>query len=353
MSGGGLADALARRLPAGWTVVPGLVDLQVNGVAGAEVGDDPDEVAAVARALPAAGVTRFCPTVVTRSDRGYARVASSLGRVAWPADGARPLGVHLEGPFLSPARAGAHPAHRMRIPERAAVERLAALFSPRVVTLAPELPGAVEAVRLLARRGTVVSVGHTEASAEQAAAAFAAGARMLTHAFNAMAGVAAREPGPVGAALADRRVRVCLIADGVHVAAATCVALASAAGSRLVLTSDATAATGAPPGTYRLGERAIRRDAVRVVAGSRLAGGTAGLAACVATLVRMGVSRARAFAAATGAPGRLLGHAASPGDLVALDGDLVPRLTLVDGRVAFADPALPFDVPERGAAFRA
>src|SRR5215813_9218679 len=104
MSGGPTAAALlARRLPEGWSVTPGLVDLQVNGLAGAEVGDDPDAIAAVARALPATGVTRWCPTVVTRSDSGYRRVAAALSRAPWPVGGAVPVGVHLEGPFLSHA----------------------------------------------------------------------------------------------------------------------------------------------------------------------------------------------------------------------------------------------------------
>jgi N-acetylglucosamine-6-phosphate deacetylase len=353
MTSDGVPGALARRLPPGWSVAPGLVDLQVNGIGGAEVGDDPDEIAAVAGALPAVGVTRWCPTVVTRSDRGYARVAAALARTRWPSGGAAPVGVHLEGPFLSPARAGAHPAHRMRRPDPAALERLATLFSPRIVTLAPELDGALEAVRRLARRGVVVAIGHTEVTAARAAAAFDAGARMVTHVLNAMPGIAARAPGPAGAALADRRVRVCLIADGVHVAPATCRVVAAAAGRRLVLTSDATAATGAPAGAYRLGERTLRHDGGRATTGGRLAGGTVGLARCVAVLSAAGVAWPRALAAATSAPARLLGLAPDAGDLVVLDPGRVPRLTLVGGRVAHADPALPFDVPDPGAPFRA
>lgn len=349
-----------RRLPDGWLVIPGFIDVQVNGYAGAEIGDDPDQAAAVSRSLPSAGVTGFCPTLISRSDRGYARAARALARVSWPDCGARPLGTHLEGPFLAPSRAGAHPAQRLRPPSPGVLDRLLAAFSPRIMTLAPELPGALDAVRALRRRGVIVACGHTEATAEEAHAAIAAGARLLTHALNAMPVIGARAPGPVGAFLADRRARLSLIADGVHVAPATCALLSRAAGPRLVLVGDTTAATAAAPGRYRLGETTIRSapdGSTRTTAG-RLAGGTAPLWRGPATLVCAGVPRARALAAATVAPRRLLGlppdlSPGAPADLVVLDGDLVPRLTLVGGRVAFADPALPFDVPERGAAFRA
>lgn len=349
-----LADALARRGPDDWIVAPGLVDLQVNGFAGAEVGDDPDQIAAVARALPAAGVTAWCPTLVTRSEAGYVRAARALAATPWPEVGARPLGVHLEGPFLNPRRAGAHPAGRMRDPTATAVERLATLFAPRIVTLAPECAEAVDAISWLVRRGVTVACGHTEATAAETRTAIDAGVSLLTHALNAMPGMSAREPGPVGAFLAHRRARIGLIADGVHVAPEMCATLARAAGARLVLVSDATAATNAPAGRYRLGERTIVSDGTRATVGGRLAGGAVPLWRCVATLVACGVSPRRALGAATTAPRRLLGipPAAFPNDLVLSDARFVPRLTLVGGLVAFIDPDLPFDAPEVGRPFR-
>jgi N-acetylglucosamine-6-phosphate deacetylase len=352
---GDLGAALVPRVPDGWTVAPGLIDLQVNGYAGAEVGGDPDEIAAVARALPATGVTAWCPTLVTRSERAYSHAARALATTPWPRVGARFLGAHLEGPFLSPSRAGAHPPGRMRHPTPAAVDRLVGLFSPRIVTLAPELPGALDAVRRLTRRGVLVACGHTEAACDEASAAIDAGARLLTHALNAMPGMSARGPGPAGAFLAHRSARVSLIADGIHVAPEMCAMLARAAGSRLVLVSDATAATDAPPGRYRLGERRIDWDGARATTGGLLAGGAAPLWRGVATLIACGIPLRRALAAATVAPRRLLGLPATafPGHLVVMDPDLVPRLTLVDGLVAFADPALPFDVPEIGKPFLA
>jgi N-acetylglucosamine-6-phosphate deacetylase len=363
---GGVIDAdgqgaSLRALPEGWSVLPGMVDIQVNGFAGAEVGDDPDQLAAVARALPAAGVTAFCPTLVSRSGAGYARVEAALRAVRWPAAGARPLGVHLEGPFLARARAGAHHEDRLRDPDPAAVDDLAARFRPRIVTLAPELPGALAAIRTLARRRAVVACGHTEAGLEVGRAAIGAGARLLTHALNAMRGIEHRAPSALVAFLGDRRAHLSLIGDGVHVAPAVAALVARLAGPRLLLVSDATAACGAPPGRYRLGERAVHWDGARALAGGGdgvLAGGATPVWQGVRTLVDAGIPVGAALGAACIAPRRLLGlapglGAGDPADLVVLDADLVPRLTLVAGAVAHADPALPFDVPERGRPFRA
>ena len=264
-----------RRLPEGWVVAPGLVNLQVNGFGGAEVDEDPGALAAVARALPSAGVTAFCPTLVSRSAAAYGRAAAALAAAEWPAAGARPLGVHLEGPFL--ARPVPNPAAALRPPAPEELERLLAAFSPAIVTLAPELPGALEAIARIALAGAVAAVGHTEADAETGRRAIAAGARLITHALNAMRGIESRAPSALTAFVLDRRVRVSLIADGVHVAPEVAAVLARAAGRRLVLVSDATAAAGAPPGRYRLGGREIVSDGATARIGGRLAGSAAGL----------------------------------------------------------------------------
>ena len=345
--------ATARALPDGWVVCAGFVDLQVNGFGGAEVGDDPEALAAVAAALPAAGVTAFCPTLVSRDEDGYRRAAAALAAAPPAAGAARPLGAHLEGPFLSPARPGVHDPAALRAPSPEAVDRLLAAFAPAVVTLAPELPGALAAVRRIARAGAVAAAGHTEADAETGRAAIDAGARLLTHAMNAMRGIESRAPSALVAFLADRRARVSLIADGVHVDPAVAAVLARAAGRRLVLVSDAVAAAGAPPGDYPLAGRIVTSDGARALWQGRLAGGAAGLDRGPATLVGAGLGRAGALAAATEAPRRLLGlppglAVGGPADLVVLDEGLAPRLSLVGGRVAFADPALPFDVPGIG-----
>ncbi|MDX6645941.1 MAG: N-acetylglucosamine-6-phosphate deacetylase, partial [Miltoncostaeaceae bacterium] len=297
----GRGAASLRALPEGWALLPGMVDVQVNGFAGAEVGEDPDQLAAVAGALPAAGVSAFCPTLVSRSRAGYARAEAAFRAVRWPVAGARPLGVHLEGPFLARTRAGAHHEGRLRDPDPTAVDDLAARFRPRIVTLAPELPGALDAIRRLARRGVSVACGHTEAGHEQGRAAIGAGARLLTHALNAMRGIESRQPSALVAFLGDRRTHVSLIGDGAHVAPAVAALVARLAGPRLVLVSDATAACGAPPGRYPLGERVVRWDGVRALAGEGdgvLAGGVAPLWRGVRTLVEAGIPVGAALTAA-------------------------------------------------------
>jgi len=351
-----------RALPDGWIVAPALVDLQLNGYAGVEVDGGPEALARIAAALPAIGVTAFCPTLISRSEAGYRRAATALSGCAnwppreWPigtSPAARVLGVHLEGPFLAPERAGVHPVVALRDPTPGGVDRLLEAFAPAIVTLAPERPGGLEAVRRIARRGVVASVGHTEADARTGRAAIAAGARLLTHALNAMPGIESRRPSALAAFLADPRPCVSLIADGVHVAPEVAAVVARAAGRRLVLVSDAVAAAGAPPGRYRLGRRAVVSDGRRVEWRGRLAGSALGLDEGARTLSGAGVAAAAALTAATWAPRRLLGlpglEPGAPADLVVLDASLVPRLTLVGGVVALADAALPFDVPEVGA----
>jgi N-acetylglucosamine-6-phosphate deacetylase len=342
----------ARRicLPDGWCLAPGFWDLQVNGAAGAEIGDDPEQIAAVAAALPSFGVTGFCPTVITRPPTAYRRARSALAAVAWPADGARPLGVHLEGPFLSPARAGAHPAGALRTPTPAALEDLLAAFSPRIVTIAPETGGGLDAIAAIHRAGIVAAVGHTTADADLCRAAIAQGARMLTHALNAMPGITARDPGPLGAFLDAPGTWVGVIADAVHLDPAVLRIVAAAAGSRLIAVSDAVAAAGAGPGAFGLAGRTTRSDGLRVrdVRG-RLAGSACGLDAAPANLLAAGRSVAAALAAVTTAPRRMLGAArplapGAPADLVILDGALAPQATLIDGVVVWQRPGGALDL---------
>ncbi len=311
-----------RSLPEGWIVAPGLVDLQVNGYAGAEADAGAEALAAIAAALPAAGVTAFCPTLVSRPEGGYRRAAAALAGCAnwppraWPighAPAARVLPPHLEGPFLAPGRAGVHPVGTLRDPSPEAVDRLLDAFAPALVTLAPERPGALEAIRRIVRRGVVASVGHTEADAAAGRAAIDAGARLMTHALNAMEGIASRRPSALAAFLADPRPCVSLIADGVHVAPEVAAVVARAAGRRLVLVSDAVAPAGAPPGRYRLGRRTIASDGRRVEWRGRLAGSALGLDEGPRTLRGAGIAAGAALAAASAAPRRLLGLPAGLG----------------------------------------
>ncbi|MBI2684453.1 MAG: amidohydrolase family protein [Actinobacteria bacterium] len=331
-------DVPVEALPPGWIVAPGFVDVQVNGFAGADVGASADANARVARALTATGVTAFCPTLVTRSDVDMRDAVETLAATAWPRDGARSLGSHLEGPFLSPERLGAHDPEHRRDPTGERVSAMLAHARPRLVTIAPELPGAIDAIRAMSRRGVSVAIGHTGADAATARRAFDAGARFVTHALNAMPGISARAPGVLGAALDDRRVRIGAIADGVHLDATVLRLLAALAGPRLVLVSDAVAAAGAPPGTYELRGRPVESDGLAVrLADGRLAGSALGIDAGVRSLVAAGVPVAAALAAASVSPRRLLGLPApwtigGPADLVVLDDGLIPRRVVLEGR---------------------
>ncbi len=304
------------------TLVPGFVDLQVNGIDDVDVatatGSDWDRLDAL---LLAQGVTTWCPTLVTAPRHAYgpalARIDAAASRT-----GPRPhlAGVHLEGPFLG----GAPGAHRRDLLAPVDLDWLAGLPGlVRIVTMAPELSGAVEAVGLLAGRGVLVSLGHSRADAAAVTAAVDAGARLVTHLFNGMAPFHHRDPGLVGVALTDDRLAVSLIADGVHVHP-TAIALAFRAKGpdRVVLVTDAVAlrAGRAGPLGIRLADGAPR------LADSTLAGSVLTMDAAVRFVTeRCGVPLERAVAAASTTPAALLGlhdrGAIAPGrraDLVAL-----------------------------------
>src|SRR3954471_14290445 len=219
--------------PGSGVAVPGFVDLQVNGFGGVDFLDaDADGYRRAGDALLETGVTAYLPTLITSPEE---QLLAALAEV--PANGERPrvLGAHLEGPFLSPARLGAHPAAARRDPDVALLDRLLAGGPVRAVTLAPELPGADALIERLLERGVTVSLGHSDASAAQARDAFDRGVRTVTHLFNAMRPLAHRDPGIVGAALAREDVVVQLIADGVHLAPETLQVVWRAAGGRVAV----------------------------------------------------------------------------------------------------------------------
>lgn len=251
---------------AGRWLVPGFVDVHRHGGGGRSHEEGPDAVLAAARAHrdhgTTAGVVSFVADDVDVLAQHLASVADLVeaGAGAGAGDGAGGLllGSHLEGPFLAHARRGAHDPAKLVDPTPAAVRHLmaAARGTLRQVTLDPQRAGAEEALRLFAEAGTAVAVGHTEATCEQAAAAFDAGARLLTHAFNAMPGIHHRAPGPVVAALDDERVVLEVILDGHHVHPRAAALLLTAAPGRVALVTDAMAAAAVPPGgpsRYRLG----------------------------------------------------------------------------------------------------
>jgi N-acetylglucosamine-6-phosphate deacetylase len=250
------------------------------------------------------------------------------------------LGAHLEGPFLAPGRLGTHDPRHRRDPDVALLERLLAAGPVAEVTLAPELPGALELVAVLVARDVVVSVGHTDATAAQARAAFAAGARGVTHLCNAMRSLHHREPGVIGAALTTAGVTVELVVDGHHVDDDMVRLIWQAAGDRVALVSDGTAAAGMPDGTYTTGGRVLHaaggavRDDGGVLAGSALT-----MIDAVRNLHALGIALPAAVAAASRVPARLVRRAdlgtLRPGataDVVVLDDGLTVRETFVGGR---------------------
>ena len=328
--------------------VPGLVDLQVNGYAGVDVLDaDPDELADLGEALLRAGVLWYQPTLITSPPERVRETLGAIGEAVEQAvnggrgaGGARILGAHLEGPFLSPAKPGAHPVEWLRDPDPDLLASFLVAGCPvTTVTLAPELPRAGELIDALVQRGVVVSVGHTDASAATVHAAFDLGARTVTHLFNAMRPFGHRDPGPAGAALARDDVVVQLIADGVHVAAEAIQVAWRAARGRLALVTDAIAAAGLGDGDYRLGEREVRVEGgVPRLADGTLAGAVRPLEWGLRTLAELGLPLAEAVDAVTRTPARLLGRddvgrlaPGAPADLVVLDDDLVVADVLVGG----------------------
>lgn len=327
-------------------LVPGLVDLQVNGAFGCDLADaSAGEWQSVARSLPATGVTAWQPTLITapleRLERGLG-VAREVAEVPDPS-AARMLGVHLEGPFISPDRAGVHEVSAMCDPDLATVQRLLDAGSGLVtmVTLAPERPGGLAAVAMLAAQGVCVSVGHSDATADVVAAAADAGARAVTHVFNAQRGLHHREPGVAGRALVDERLSVGLIADLHHVAGDVCRLVLAAAPGRVVLVTDAMAAAGMPDGDYVLGgQRVVVRDGQPPQrADGTLAGSALLLDQAVRNVVGLGVPLEQALDAATRAPADALARPdlgrLAPGavaDLLWLSDDLQPLRTWVAGR---------------------
>lgn len=344
-------------LPSG-VLVPGLVDLQVNGCYGEDlVAAGPAGWAEVTRRLPETGVTAFLPTFITAPVPSLLAALRRTAALLPDLSGARVLGVHVEGPFLSPRRHGAHDPALLRHATPAALDALldAAPGLVRIFTLAPELPGGLDAVRRLSAAGVVVSIGHTDATAAQAEAAADAGARLVTHLFNAMRPLHHREPGVVGQALVDPRLVCGLIADLHHVAGPVCRLAFTAAAGRVVLVTDSVAAAGMPPGEYDLGGQQVAVDALGLPrrADGTLAGSGLRLDAAIANAVAAGVDLRSAVDAASRLPADLVGRPdlgrIAPGaqaDLVWLGDDLSTRAAWLGGALAHGQvPAVAADSP--------
>lgn len=338
------SDPGASPAPADRLIAPGFVDVHVHGGGGHDAMGDRTALDGMSRHLLRHGVTSFLPTAVSAPLDGLVEFSERVRR--WipgaPVDGAEPLGFNLEGPFLAEARRGAHDPAHLRIPAdvpRAALEPL--VEGLRLITVAPELPGAVELIDWLHERGVASSVGHSAATVDEAAAGFRAGGTSTTHLFNAMSGVDHRAPGVAVAALLDDAAYVELIADGIHVHRALWPLIARLKpADRLLLVSDAIALAGTGDGRGFVGGLAVEvvGDRVTLAGTATLAGSVLTLDAAVRNLVASGLALPFAVAAASRNPLAMLGvddrGRIAPGqraDLVELDGALRVRRVMRGG----------------------
>ncbi len=321
---------------------PGFVDLQVNGFGGVDFLDtDSDGYAQAGEALLETGVTAYLPTLITAPEE---RLVAALGEIVAGGGGPRILGAHVEGPFLSPRRLGTHPPSARRDPDTALLDRLLAAGPVRLYTLAPELPGALELVDLLVARGVTVSAGHSDATADEANAAFDRGVRTVTHLFNAMRPFTHRDPGVAGASLARSDVIVQIILDGAHLAPDTVRLVWRAAAGRLALVTDAVAGAGlGGNGSFQLGDVAVEvRDGVVRRDDGVLAGSVLTMIQAVRNLHALGVPLAAALDAATRVPAQVIRADAgrieigAAADVVVLSEELEIERVLVGGEAHVA-----------------
>ena len=338
----------------GLSIVPGFIDLQLNGGFGLDFTAAPDAIWPVAAQLPQYGVTSFLPTIITAPLETIRHAQSTLAQGPPPGwAGAMPLGLHLEGPFLNPQKKGAHSSAYLREPSLAAVEGWSAACGVKLVTLAPELPGALAVAAALVERGVAVSAGHSTATIAQARAGFEAGINYGTHLFNAMPPLHHREPGLAGALLAHPTAKIGLISDGVHVHPDLVKLIWQLAGpERLTLVTDAMAALGMGPGHYQLGDYAVTVDETSArLADGTLAGSILSADVALRNLIAFtGCSLPEALLALTRAPAALLGLSDQKGilaaggdaDLVLLSADLQVVMTIVQGQIVYQKESLPW-----------
>jgi len=329
-------------------ILPGFVDLQVNGSHGIDVMTaSEDALAALSRHLAREGTTAWMPTAVTAPLDKIAQVHESIGgaiensRRDNSADAAAMLGMHLEGPFISPLRLGAHPALNLE-PRGDSFERVLAMRALRLITLAPELPGGIDAIRRLAARAVVVSIGHTNATLEEANAGIAAGARMFTHLFNAMRPLNHRDPGVVAAALAPSPALAAIIPDGVHVHPAMLRLACRARGiDGIILVTDKVALAKTSISEKNVGRaRAMIRDGAARLDDGTLAGSIISMLDGVRVMVeKAGVSIGDAAVMAATNPANLVGdddrgriQIGARADLIVLSRALELKSVFIAGR---------------------
>jgi N-acetylglucosamine-6-phosphate deacetylase len=337
-------------------IVPGFLDMHIHGAAGRDLMEaTPDAVSAVANYLARHGTTSFVATTVTASlertlcaTKGLGEIINTSHHSHGESDkivGAQPVAIHFEGPFLNIKRRGAHPASQIQMPSLEIMSRMldAAAGTAKVVTMAPELDGALPVLESLCARGVRVGIGHSDATYDEAERAIAAGATHATHCFNAMRPFGHRDSGIIGAVLTDDRVRAELICDGVHVEpGAIRLLVKSKTLSRVILVSDSLSGAGMPDGNYPVGNFTIQvASGVCRTAEGNLAGSTVTLDASVRNLAEyLGASYQECLPCATLNPARLLGISDKKGviapgadaDLAILDNKFYVTQTYVRGR---------------------
>lgn len=321
-------------------ISPGLIDMQVNGGWGCEVTADPRDLDHISRSMLRTGVTAWLPTVVTSAADAYPPLFESWQHHD-PEAGSIPLGFHLEGPFLSPEKKGAHRREFIEAADDALFNSWLDQESIALVTLAPERDGAMNRIRRLVESGVLVSLGHTNATYEDFVAGIDAGARKATHLFNAMTQIHHRAPGAMVATMVDDRVTAGLIPDGIHSHPATVrLAIKTKGLDNIVVVSDMMAACGLGPGKYTLGtmEVTVTEDSARLADGT-LAGSILTMDEALRNLVEWSdASPAEALHTMTAVPARLLGDSrrgqlvtGSRADLTLWSDDLYPTRTIVAG----------------------
>ncbi|MEU7223387.1 N-acetylglucosamine-6-phosphate deacetylase [Streptomyces chrestomyceticus] len=315
----------------GHLVVPGFVDIHVHGGGGGSFSSaDPEECLTAIGTHRRHGTTTLLASTVTGDLDELARQAAVLAELTEQGDLA---GIHFEGPFISPHRCGAHQPGLLRDPDPADVRKLvdAARGTAKMMTLAPELPGGLDSVRLLADVGVIAAIGHTDSSYDATREAIDAGATVATHLFNAMPPLGHRAPGPIAALLEDERITVELINDGTHLHPAVLeMAFRDAGADRVAFITDAMGAAGMNDGMYPLGPMTVEvKDGVARIADGPTAGSIAGSTltldlAFKRALTVDGLTVAQAVQALSGNPARLLGVADRTGSVEAgKDADLV------------------------------
>jgi len=305
---------------AGNFLTAGFVDIHCHGGNGAAFDDGPEAIRAALRAHRAQGTTRSVISLVSGDHTSLVRNLATIAELA--ASDPLVLGSHLEGPFLHHTFKGAHSPDALRNPTASEIDELlaAANGTLRQITLAPELDGAMEAITQLSAAGVTVAIGHTSADYDQTLAAIDAGARLLTHTFNAMHGIHHREPGPITAAISREAVILEVINDGVHVHPDVVKVLFASAPGRVALVTDAMAAACSHDGHYLLGslDVTVTDGVARLSDGGSIAGSTLTMDAAVRrAITEVGVSVPQAVAAATAVPARAIGRSGDLGSLAA------------------------------------